>query len=119
MRIDKFAWCVRWFKTRGLASTAVKGDKILLDEVIVKPSKDVTPGSEITLKKHGFFERYLVLDIPPSRVGAKLVPNYVKDITPADELEKKEFLSMARSLTREKGLGRPTKKDRRDLDSML
>jgi len=119
MRIDKFAWCVRWFKTRGLASIAVKGDKILLDQLVVKPSKEVTPGCEIILKKHGYFQSFLVMDIPSSRVSAKLLPNYISETTPEEELQKKEFLSMARTLTREKGLGRPTKKDRRDLDSLL
>lgn len=119
MRIDKFLWSVRLFKTRSLATEAVKAGKVSLNDQLVKPSKEVSIGQSVWLKKHGYSEAYKVLDIPKSRVGPKLVSGLIEDITPPAEAEKREFLSLAKNLTRQKGLGRPTKKDRRDLDSLL
>ena len=119
MRIDKFLWCVRIYKTRSLSGEQVRGGKVLIDHVPVKPSRDVKVGEEITIKRHGFDQVFSVLAMPKSRLGAKLVPEYVNNITPQEELDKEEFLKMARNVTRQKGLGRPTKKDRRDIDSLF
>ena len=116
MRIDKFLWCVRLFKTRSLSGENVRSGRVLMEKIPVKPSREVKVGDEITIKRHGFDQVFEVLSIPKSRVGAKFVQDLVKDITPQDELDKQEFLRMARNVTRKKGLGRPTKKDRRDLD---
>lgn len=119
MRVDKFLWCVRLFKTRSLSGEQVRSNRILMDEVPVKPSRTIKAGDRITVKRHGFDQIFEVLALPKSRVGAKLVEEYVRNITPQEELDKEEFLKMARNVTRQKGLGRPTKKDRRDIDGFL
>ncbi len=107
---------MRLFKTRGLAAESVKGERVLMDDIAVKASREVKPGDHFTLKRHGFEQHFEVKDIPKSRVGAKLVPDYLIDKTPQEELDKRDFLQMAKNMGRAKGLGRPTKKDRRDLD---
>lgn len=118
MRIDKYLWCVRLFKTRSLASSEVKKERVLIDDEIVKPSREVKIGDEFTVKFHGFERSFKVLDLPKSRVGAKLVPGLMEEITPAEEIEKQDFLKMAKSLQRDRGTGRPTKRERRDLDRL-
>ncbi len=118
MRIDKFLWCIRVYKTRAVAAQNVRSDKILIDDAVVKTSREVKPGDEITVKRHGFFQTFKVVSVPKSRVAAKLVADYVTETTSKDELDKREFLQMARNMSRQKGLGRPTKKDRRDLDEL-
>ena len=116
MRIDKFLWCVRVFKTRSVSGDAVRLGKVLMGGLPVKPSRDVKEGEEITIKRHGFDESLQVIAIPKNRVGAKLVCELIKNTTTNEQLQKMEFLRLARNITRKKGLGRPTKKDRRDLD---
>ena len=118
MRIDKYLWCVRLFKTRALASESLRNERVLIDDVAAKPSREVKMGESFILKRHGYEEQYAVVDIPKSRVSAKLVSNYLANNTRQEELDKKEFLQMAKNLGRARGLGRPTKKDRRDLDEM-
>jgi ribosome-associated heat shock protein Hsp15 len=119
MRVDKFLWSVRLFKTRSIAGEQVRNNKVVIDEVTVKPSREVKIGDVVVVKRHGFEQHIEVLAYPKNRVGAKLVSEYMKDVTPHAELEKQEFLQMARNMTRIKGLGRPTKKDRRDLDDLF
>lgn len=109
-------WCVRRYKTRSLATDAVKKDKVRLNDEPAKASREVRPGDVLSYKKEGVEYRAKVLDIPKSRVGAKLVPDYLQDITLEDELEKRSFIQMMHKLNRPRGTGRPTKKDRRDLD---
>jgi ribosome-associated heat shock protein Hsp15 len=116
MRIDKYLWCVRLFKTRALATEQVRGERVIMDDHPVKASREVKPGNSIVLKRHGYEEHFEVLAIPKARLGAKLVPDYLNVLTPQSELDKKEFLAMAKNMSRERGTGRPTKKDRRDLD---
>ncbi len=118
MRIDKFLWCVRLFKTRSLAADHVRSDKVLIEDQPVKTSREVKSGDQFLIKRHGYTQSFRVLDIPRSRVGAKLVKDFLEETTPKDEQDKKEFLQMARNMSRQKGLGRPTKKDRRDLDAL-
>ncbi|MDX5405375.1 MAG: RNA-binding S4 domain-containing protein [Bacteroidota bacterium] len=118
MRIDKFLWCVRLFKTRSLAAQHVRSEKVLMDGEVVKASREIRSGDVFTLKQHGYFQTYEVLEIPKSRVGAKLVSDLILETTPKEELEKREFLQLAQKLHRRKGEGRPTKKDRRDLDNL-
>lgn len=119
MRVDKFLWTVRLFKTRSLAGEQVRGGRIFIDNQPVKPSREVKIGDTVVVKRHGHDQWLKVLDFPKSRVSAKLVADYVRDVTPQEELDKAEFLRMARNITRQKGLGRPTKKDRRDLDDWM
>jgi len=116
MRIDKYLWCVRLYKTRSQATQGVKKDRVLVDDQEVKPSKELKVGDEFEVKRHGFTLRFKVLGFPKSRVGAKLVSDYLLDITPKEEMDKKAVLDFSRQSQRRKGLGRPTKKDRRNLD---
>lgn len=119
MRIDKYLWCVRLYKTRSLATNDVKNDRVLLGGEVAKPSREIKEGDEITIKYHGYSRSFKVLAWPKSRVGAKLVPDLIEEITPDQELEKLEFLKLAKNLQRDKGSGRPTKRERRDLDRLL
>ncbi|BDW91424.1 MULTISPECIES: RNA-binding S4 domain-containing protein [Flavobacteriaceae] len=119
MRIDKFLWCVRYFKTRSIASNAVKKGHVKVNGNAVKPSREVYPMDKILVRKNQIDYQLTVLDLPDSRVGAKLVDIYRKDTTPKDAFEHSELLQYAKKHYRKKGLGRPTKKDRRDLDDFM
>ncbi|CAM1354397.1 RNA-binding S4 domain-containing protein [Tenacibaculum halocynthiae] len=116
MRIDKYLWCIRFFKTRSIATDACKKGHIKIDGTNLKPSKEIFGNEEIVVRKNQINYKIKVLDIPPSRVGAKLVDLYRKDLTPKEEFEKTELLKYAKDYYRKKGTGRPTKKDRRDID---
>ncbi|MFY0604364.1 MAG: RNA-binding S4 domain-containing protein [Flavobacteriaceae bacterium] len=117
MRIDKYLWCIRYFKTRNLATEACKKGHIKLNDRIAKPSKELFGHEIIQLRKNQINYIIEVLDIPDSRVGAKLVDLYRKDKTPIEEFNKTELLKYAKEYYRKKGTGRPTKKDRRDIDN--
>ena len=119
MRIDKFLWCLRYFKTRSIASNATKKGQGRVNESIVKPSREVYPTDEITVRINQINYRMTILDLPKSRVGAKLVDQYRQDTTPKSEFEAKELLKLAKEHYRKKGEGRPTKKDRRDIEGYL
>ena len=116
MRIDKYLWCIRYFKTRSLATTACKKGQIKIDGAAVKPSKEVFGDEKIIIRKDQINYQIKVLDIPPNRIGAKLVDLYRKDETPKEEFEKTELLKYSKDYYRKKGTGRPTKKDRRDIE---
>ena len=116
MRIDKYLWCIRVFKTRGLSATACKTNKVMVNDVASKPSREIEPGQEIKVRKGPVWYTYRVTAIPKSRVGAKLVPDYCEDLTPEPEKEKLVFVKMGNQYHREPGAGRPTKKERRTLD---
>lgn len=116
MRIDKFLWAVRKYKTRSLAADEIKKGAVKIGDEIVKPSREVKKGDEIEFRKDAVHYKVKVLDFPKSRVGAKLVEQYITDVTSQEELDKKEFIGLMRSMNRKKGMGRPTKKERRDLD---
>ncbi|CAL2078875.1 Ribosome-associated heat shock protein implicated in the recycling of the 50S subunit (S4 paralog) [Tenacibaculum sp. 190524A02b] len=116
MRIDKYLWCIRLFKTRSTATNACKKGQVKIDGNNLKPSKEVYGNEVIIVRKNQINYKIKVLDLPESRVGAKLVDLYRKDITPKEEFEKTELLKFAKDYYRKKGTGRPTKKDRRDID---
>ncbi|MDC8006389.1 S4 domain-containing protein [Aureisphaera galaxeae] len=116
MRIDKYLWCTRYFKTRNQASIACKKGAVRINDATVKPSREVYPGDEIKVRKNQINYSLEVIDIPPSRVGAKLVGLYRTDTTPKEAFENTELLKFAKDYYRKKGTGRPTKKDRRDLE---
>jgi ribosome-associated heat shock protein Hsp15 len=116
MRIDKYLWCTRYFKTRNQATEACKKGHVRIGEQVVKPSREVLPQDEITLRKNQIKLSLKVLDIPPSRVGAKWVGIYRQDTTPEEAREHLKVIQATREYYRKKGMGRPTKKDRRDLD---
>ncbi len=119
MRIDKFLWAVRFYKTRNIAADVIKKKHVRVNGVTAKPSKEVYGGDIVEIKKNQINYKILVLDTPQSRVGAKLVPQYIKDLTPKEEFENQELLKLAKDYYRKKGTGRPTKKDRRDLEDFL
>lgn len=116
MRVDKYLWAVRYYKTRSLASTACKKGQVRVNETIAKPSKEVYPTDKITLRKNQITYTLTVNDLPPNRVGAKLVDIYRTDTTPKEAFEAQELLKYSKDYYRKKGTGRPTKKDRRDLE---
>ncbi|WP_298517911.1 RNA-binding S4 domain-containing protein [uncultured Kordia sp.] len=119
MRIDKYLWCVRYFKTRNIATTACKKGHVKINGATVKPSRDVYPTDKIEVRKEQVSRHLTVLDIPPNRVGAKLVDIYRVDTTPKENFEHLELLKHAKDHYRKQGTGRPTKKDRREIDEYL
>ncbi|WP_233862372.1 RNA-binding S4 domain-containing protein [Tenacibaculum piscium] len=116
MRIDKYLWCIRFYKTRTIATDACKKGHVKINDVKLKPSRDVFGNEEIMIRKNQINYKIKVLDIPESRLGAKLVDLYRKDITPKEEFDKTALLKYSKDYYRKKGTGRPTKKDRRDID---
>lgn len=116
MRIDKYLWCVRYYKTRSLATTACKKGHIKVNNDTVKPSREVYPQDTIEVRKNQINYKLIVNDIPDNRVGAKLVDIYRTDKTPKEQFEAQELLKYSKDYYRKKGTGRPTKKDRRDID---
>ncbi|KQC32999.1 MULTISPECIES: RNA-binding S4 domain-containing protein [Nonlabens] len=119
MRIDKFLWSVRYYKTRSKATDAAKKGKFKINGDIVKPARDVYPGDVITLRKDQIDYVVEVLDLPSSRVGNKLVDLYRVDRTPTENFEARKMIELNQDYYRRKGEGRPTKKDRRDLGNLL
>lgn len=117
MRIDKYLWCIRIFKTRSIATEACKKGHIKINGTSIKPSKEVFNSEQITVRKNQINYEIVVLDFPKSRVGAKLVDLYRKDITPKEAFESQGLLKFSKDYYRKKGSGRPTKKDRRDIDN--
>lgn len=117
-RIDKWLWMVRIFKTRSLATEECKKGRITVNGLEAKPSKEISIGDRITVKKSPVTYSYTIKAIPKSRLGAKLVPNYLEDNTSPDELAKLEPGFMAFQGHRKRGMGRPTKKERRILDEL-
>jgi len=116
MRVDKYLWCVRYYKTRTLATTACKKGHIKVNGDVVKPSREVYATDRIELRKNQINYQLTVNDIPPNRVSAKIVDIYRTDTTPKTEFEAQELLKYSKDYYRKKGTGRPTKKDRRDID---
>ncbi len=116
MRIDKYLWCTRYFKTRNIATEACKKGHVKVNDKAVKPSRDVFPMDKITVRKNQINYQFTILDVPPNRVGAKLVDMYRKDTTPKEAFEHSELLKYSKDYYRKKGTGRPTKKDRREID---
>lgn len=116
MRIDKYLWCTRYYKTRNIATTACKKGQVKVNDQVVKPSREVYPTDTIELRKNQINYKLVVNDIPPNRVGAKLVAIYRTDITPKEEFNTQEMLKYSKDYYRKKGTGRPTKKDRRDIE---
>lgn len=118
VRIDKYLWAIRAFKTRTDAADACKGGKVKIGQVNAKPSRTVQAGDVIVVRKGVVTYTYKVVQPTESRVGAKLVPNYAEDLTPQEELDKLRAPVESFFVTRDRGAGRPTKKDRRELEQM-
>lgn len=119
MRIDKYLWAVRFFKSRNAASIACKKGYVQVEGQNVKPSREIYISDSISLRKNQLTTELYVLDLPKSRVGAKLVPLYCKNITPKETIEMHDAIIENQRLSRVKGAGRPSKKDRRDLEDFL
>lgn len=119
MRIDKYLWCIRVYKTRSIATEAIKKGHVSVNNQPAKASRDVFPGDKLTVRKDQINYRYTVLDIPLNRLGAKLVDMYRKDETPEEAFEHLNLLKLSKEHYRAKGEGRPTKKDRRDIEDYL
>ena len=119
MRIDKYLWCVRYFKTRNIATTACKKGHVKVNGTAVKPSREVYATDQLIVRINQVNYQLTVQDIPPSRVGAKLVDIYRIDTTPKPEFEAQELLKYSKDYYRQKGEGRPTKKDSREIDGYL
>ena len=113
MRIDKWLWFVRIFKTRTIATDSCKAGLVKINERRIKPSSEVQPGDELQVTKEGIHRTFKVLAVLDKRVGAKLVPNYLEELTPPEEFE------INRDGLRAHGTGRPTKRDRRELDKFF
>ena len=116
MRIDKYLWCIRYYKTRSLATEAIKKGHVSVNGQTAKPSRDVFPMDKIVLRKDQINYQIKVLDIPLNRLGAKLVDMYRKDETPEEAFAHLELLKLSKDHYRAHGIGRPTKKERRDID---
>lgn len=116
MRVDKYLWCVRYFKTRNMATIACKKGHVKVNDDVVKPSREVYPTDKISIRKNQINYELMVNDIPENRVGAKLVDIFRTDITPKEAFLIQDQLKFAKDYYRKKGTGRPTKKDRRDID---
>ncbi len=118
MRLDKWLWTVRLFKTRSQATEACKGGRVKMSGVNAKPSKEIKTGDQIEIVQSGIRKTVLVKQLSKNRVGAKLVPELMVDMTPTEELEKLEMTRKINYERRKKGLGRPSKKDRRNIDRL-
>lgn len=119
MRIDKFLWSVRFYKTRTVAADEIKKNRVSIGENVVKSSKEVKEGDVIKVRKNQIDYKIKVIQIPKSRIGAKLVALHVKDMTDPQQYEILQLRRMEQSYYRSKGEGRPTKKDRRDIDDYV
>lgn len=116
MRIDKYIWSVRIYKTRSKATEACRKGRVLIDGEAVKAARTLQEGDVFEVRKNPVTYKYRVKALLPSRVGAKLVPDYLEDITPEEELWKLEATKISPYAKRERGSGRPTKKERRDME---
>ena len=119
IRLDKYLWAVRIFKTRSDAADAVRNNKVTVNGSYAKPSREVKLGDVIAVRKQQVTYSYKVLDLVSSRQPAKNVPLYCLDITPQEELAKLNVPRETIFVFRDRGTGRPTKKERRDLDSLM
>ena len=117
-RIDKWLWAVRIFKTRTMASEACAGGKIKIDGTAVKASRNIKKNDIVQVRKGVVKYLYKVRQIAEKRMGAKLIPEFLEDITPKEELAKLKSFQKQPIQTREKGQGRPTKRERRMMDKL-
>ena len=115
VRIDKWLWAVRVFKTRTIATDACKKGRVMMGGVAVKPSRCVKPGDVIDVRKPPITYTFRVKALAPNRLGARLVPDYLENITPQAQYDLLEMTRISGFVDRRKGLGRPTKRDSREL----
>lgn len=118
VRVDKWLWAVRVFKTRSMATSACKNGKVKIKDQLLKPSAEVKPDDVVQVNKNHLNLELKVLNTLEKRVGAKLVPDFMEDLTPAEEYNKQEIARQINFEYRERGVGRPTKKQRRDIEKL-
>jgi ribosome-associated heat shock protein Hsp15 len=118
-RVDKWLWAVRVFKTRSQATEACKKGHVSIGGLPVKPSREIHPGEVVKVRILQIIRSYKVLALAEKRMSAKLATGFVQDVTPPEELEILEMQKNMRWITRDRGTGRPTKKDRRDLEDLF
>jgi ribosome-associated heat shock protein Hsp15 len=118
VRIDKYLHAVRIFKTRSLSSDECRLGKISVNSAEAKASRDVQAGDIISIRHHGYTRTIKVIQILEKRVGAALVEKFYEDITPEEEIIKKDMIRLNKNEMRERGSGRPTKKERRIIDNI-
>ncbi len=116
LRIDKWLWAVRIFKTRSIATNACKKQRVLINNIAVKPSRIIRLNEVIYVKQPPITRTYKVKGLLSKRLAARLVLDYVEDITPEEELQKAVIIKDTGFVKRNKGMGRPTKKERRVID---
>jgi len=119
VRIDKWMWATRIFKTRTIALEACKKNRIMVNNIPAKPSRMIKAGDIVQVRKPPVTYSFKVLDIISNRVGAKLVPQYLENITPPEQYEILELQKIGGFIDRARGTGRPTKKERRELDEFF
>lgn len=119
IRLDKYLWAVRVFKTRSDAADAIRNNRVMVNDAYAKPSREVKIGDRISVRRQAVTYQYKVLDLVSSRQGAKNVPQYCLDITPEEEKAKLNVPRETIFVFRDRGTGRPTKKERRELDSLM
>jgi len=116
VRIDKWLWAARIFKTRTIAVEACKKGRVMIDNVAVKPSRNIRVGDVVQVRKPPVTYSFKVLALSQNRMGAKLVPQFMENVTPPDQYELLELSKISGFVDRQRGTGRPTKKERRDLE---
>jgi ribosome-associated heat shock protein Hsp15 len=119
MRLDKWLWSVRVYKTRRLAIEACRSGRVFLNGVVAKPSRSVQCGDEIEARTRSFDRKIRVTGLPHRRIGAKLVSDFLDDLTPQEEYDRGRKTAVEGVLGRARGSGRPTKRDRREIDRFL
>jgi len=119
IRIDKYLWAVRLYKTRSLASEECKKGKVTINGMNVKPSREINEGETIQLRRPHITRSYKIIALAENRMAAKMVPEFMVETTPASELEILEVQKSMSIDNRERGTGRPTKKERRDMDDFF
>jgi ribosome-associated heat shock protein Hsp15 len=118
-RLDKWLWAVRVFRSRSLATDACRAGSVEINDLPAKPAREAKAGEQVVVRQGVVKRTFAVVGVPRSRVGAKLVADYCSDLTPPEEYEKARTQRVQQVLAREKGSGRPTKRDRRLLDRWL
>ena len=119
VRVDKYLWAMRIYKTRSIATDACKCGRVKMNGVEVKPSRMFHVGDIFTVRKGPITYTYRILQLWGNRLGAKMVPEYLQDITPKEQLELLELARFAAQSGRDRGTGRPTKKDRREIEQFF
>lgn len=119
IRVDKYLWAMRIYKTRSIATDACKCGRVKMNGVEIKPSRAFHVGDVFTVRKGPITYTYRILQLASNRLGAKMVPEYLQDITPREQLELLELARYAAQSGRDRGTGRPTKKDRRDIEQFF